>query len=143
LKAFGPLENAPTEIEPALTRWQEARFLDRVLADIGDQKITRLAIETEPPRIAQTVRPDFGPGALLLDEWVVLGDAVRKVVRRRVDINPQDRAKQGAQVLTVPFGIATGATVAETDVQVAVRSKEEQTAVVIGVRLLDGQNRFG
>ena len=48
-----------------------------------------------------------------------------------------------AEVLAVPLRVAAGAAVAEADEQVAVVVEEEQAAVVVGVRLVDFEQRPG
>ena len=62
---------------------------------------------------------------------------------RRID--PQDLPEKRAQRLAVPAArvsgalVARGATVAERDVEIAIRSERELTAIVVRLRLLDDE----
>src|SRR4029077_5210754 len=52
----------------------------QVLADIADEKIARLAIEREAPRISQAVSPDFVTGIRASDERIQRRNPGRAVV---------------------------------------------------------------
>src|SRR5262249_6867202 len=113
-------------------------LLPRALADVGDPEVARRRVEREPPRVAQAVRPDLGPGARAGDEGGVPREAVRPaaVARRR---EARDLAEQALQRLPVLLRVAAAAAVAHPDVEVAVAAERELAAVVVRVRLLDEQ----
>src|SRR6185369_5330989 len=66
----------------------------------------------------------------------LLSGTARRVLD--VDIDPQDLSKQRRIALAVPAWIVLVAPVSHADVQIAVGSECELTAIVIGERLVDG-----
>src|SRR5437899_10981354 len=62
--AVGPLHEAPAVVLASRARGRlEVHLLPHVLADVGDEKIPPQPVEAEPPRVAETKRPDLGPRA--------------------------------------------------------------------------------
>src|SRR5688572_2801526 len=75
---FGALEHAPAEVRPAgMASAHEVDLLVPVAADVADHQSAGGAIEREPIRIAQPVRPDLRPGPGHIDEGVVARHDVR------------------------------------------------------------------
>src|SRR5690348_6935477 len=67
----------PTVIFPACGRIRlEIDFLVQVLADVADDQVVGLRIETETERVAQAVVPDFRALTGLVDEWIRRRDCV-------------------------------------------------------------------
>ncbi len=58
-----------------------------------------------------------------------------------VDVDPQDLAEESVLVLAVVVGVVAAATVADADVQVAVRPECQRAAVVIRAWVIDAQQR--
>jgi len=126
-------------------------FLNAVLADVGNEEL--VAVETESERIAKSGRVDFRHRAALR-EWIVGGDAVFPVGGvRAVDVDSQDLAEDSGVVLgvaderivavvVVATAVVIGAaSVAQRDVQIAIRPEREHSAVVVGLRLVDAEDR--
>src|SRR5690606_24447877 len=103
-------------------------LLPVLLADVGDVKITGLPVEGEPPRIAQAVGPDLGPGVPAAHEGVVRRDRVRL---SPVHVDPEHLSQQARKVLSVPPRIARPAAVAGPDVEIAVGAEGHHAAVVV------------
>src|SRR5690606_27009342 len=95
LKTMTSLVHRPTHV--AALR-NNVDLLPEILTDIGRDQAT-VGSETEAPRVTQTVRPYFGPGAALSNEGIVFGDAILASVTPRVDVNAEHRAQQCAQPL--------------------------------------------
>src|SRR5439155_807490 len=75
--AVGPLHEAPAVVLPSRARGRlEVHLLPLVLTDVGDKEIPELPVEAEPPRVAETVRPDLGPRARRAPEGVGRRDHV-------------------------------------------------------------------
>ena len=75
--------------------------------------------------------PDFAAGVLLADERIVLGNGVRLLAGvGMIDVDPQDRAEQVADVLAGCCSIGDAAAVAGGEVEIAVRPEPEAAAVV-------------
>ncbi len=126
----------PAVVVSALViRGLEIHVLPRVLPHIGDVQVAGLAVEAEAPRIAQARRPDLGPGALLVDEGVILGYAVR-AVPTSIHVDAEDLRQEGVVVLAVTVGITRTTAVAEGDVQVAIGAERQHPAVVVLRRIL-------
>ena len=146
--AFGaarsPLHQIPAVVLATRTRCRlVVDFLVRRRPDVPDPQIARDPIETEAPGVAQPKRPDLGapPG------WSTKGLSGGIAYLRAghwtpIDVDAQDLAEQGAQILAI-LTVAT-APITEPDVEVAIlRPKEEQTTIVVGRRLVDGQDDLG
>src|SRR2546422_9160590 len=72
-----PLHEAPAVVLASRARGQlEVPLLPRVLAAVGDKEIPELPVEAEPPRVAETIRPDLGPRARRAPEGVRCRDRV-------------------------------------------------------------------
>jgi hypothetical protein len=117
----------------------EVDLLVEILSDVSDVEIAGLAVEAEAPGVAQTVGPDLvraGAGGGR-GEGIGGRDGVGSAA---VDVDAQELAEQGVDVLPVLEGIAAAAAVAGADVQIAVRPELEIAAVVIGLaRVRDRQ----
>src|SRR5947207_1548622 len=73
-------------------------FFVLVLADVADPHRVGRAVEREPPRVPQPVRPDFRLVTRLTDERIVRGNCVRRgAVRRRIDA--QNLAEPRVEIL--------------------------------------------
>ena len=132
---------APTDAVSPCPAAGEVDLLELALSDVADPQIARGAIEREPPRISEPVRPDLvATGAV--DERVARRNRVRLAVRGRDRADPQDLPQQGGDRLAVaPARVAVafvvGApAVAEPDVERAVRAEGDLAAVVICLWLL-------
>ena len=155
--AVGSLIEFPSIILAALRRRRlVVDFFPVVLTDIGDKQIARFLVEMEHVRIAQAISPDFWPRAdlvlsepLLIDaeqrhqlclvcfgERIVLWNGVGSVVWC-IDIDAQKLAPQNIEVLPSIERIAFPAGIALSDVQFAIRSERDHTAVMIVVGLRD------
>src|SRR5207248_5589365 len=87
----------------------------------------RRAVEREAPRIAQPVRVDLGPAAAAAERVATRGP----VAAGRVRVDAQQLAEQGAEVLPRARRIVLAAAVTHSDVEEAVGSELELTAVVV------------
>ena len=112
-------------------------LLECVLADIGDVEI--VAIEGVAPRIAEAGQENFRRAA-----------AVREGVGRRdgvglrpVHVDAQHLSEQRVEVLPVSLRIAAAAAVAHADVEKAVGAEGDPSAVMVGERLIDAEQRRG
>ena len=126
-EAVPALPGAPPE---ARASPGEADLLPDVLPDIGDDHPS-LRIERGAPGVAHAVGPDLRPHPVLSHERVVGGH----VGRRSVDVEPQDRAEQGRQVLGVAVHVVLQPTIPQGHVEHPVRPEEDLPAVVVGVGL--------
>src|SRR5690606_36812296 len=79
-------------------------------AEVGDAKITGLPVVGEPPRIAQAVGPDLGPGVPAAHEGVVRRDRVRL---SPVHVDPEHLSQQAREDLSVPPRIARPSAIAD------------------------------
>ena len=120
-------------------------FLPPVLTDVGDPEAAGQGIERQAPGIAKTEGPDFGPDAgALRDEGIVLRDAVAAASGTFVDVQPQYFAQQGAEILSVVVGVVRRSAVAESDVEMSVRSEGQGSGIMVAVGLGDLQEHpFG
>src|SRR5215211_5102315 len=131
------LKGGPAEIRTArLRERQEVDLLEAILARIGDGDVAGDAVERDPSRVPQPIRPDL-VAPRPADEGVAGRDRV--AARRWVD--PQDLAEQLAPVLCDAGRIARRATVTGPHVQVPVGTEGDQAAVVGGRRLGDAEDR--
>src|SRR5215203_5977394 len=138
--ARGPLHQIPAKVLSARTRRGfVVDFLVRRRPNVADPQVARDPIETKAPGVAQSKRPDLGARPRLVGVGVVGRDCVPEVVGHLVDVDAQDLAEQGAQILAIP---ATPVT--QPDVEISIlRPKEEQTTVVVRRWLVDEQDGFG
>lgn len=99
-----------------------------------------MSVKTETPGIAQTECEDFRAVALTVaSKRIVFRDAVCSYAGRLVDVYPQYFTQQACEVLCVVLRVAARTAVARGDIQVSIRAESQMTAVVIGIRLLKGQ----
>src|SRR5215212_529826 len=141
--ARGPLHQIPAIVLSASTRRRlVVDFLVRRRPNVADPQVARDPIETKAPGVAQSKRPDLGARSLLVDVGVVGRDCVPEVVGHQIDVDAQDLAEQGAQILAILAVPATPVT--QPDVEISIlRPIEEQTTVVVSRRLVDEQDGFG
>ena len=111
-------------------------LLDLVLADVRDPQVAVVPVEREPPRVAQPCRPDLVTCVELVvaDEGVVGGN--RRIDRR---VQSEHLAEQRGGVLRTTAGVAARPAVAQADVEHAVGTELDVTAVVVRERLFDVQ----
>ena len=144
VEALRALVRAPAEADAAPgagRRGGEIDLLQCALADVADPQVTRGGVEREAPRVAQAARPDLGPGVVHADQRVVGGDGVAEITRRCHRVDPQQLAEQRRGVERQPIGVAAGAPVTQSVVEVAVRAERDVPAVVVPERLLDRDHR--
>src|SRR5215216_1694888 len=141
--ARGPLHQIPAIVLSARTRRRlVVDFLVRRRPNVADPQVARDPIETKAPGVAQSKRPDLGARPRLVGVGVVGRDCVPEVVGHLVDVDAQDLAEQGPQILAILAVPATPVT--QPDVEISIlRPKEEQTTVVVRRRLVDEQDGFG
>src|SRR5262249_15810739 len=72
-----------------------------VLAHVPGPQPARLAVEGDAPRIPHPVGPDLRRSTFGAHKGVVPGNAVRLVPGAAIDVDPQDLAQEGLQVLAV------------------------------------------
>jgi hypothetical protein len=109
------------------------------LPDVGDPQVAAQAVEGEAPGVAQPVGPDLAAGAGDADERVARGNGVGEPRAAAVDVDAQDLAEQGVERLPVLLRVAAAAAVARGDVEEAVRPERDLAAVVVGERLVVGE----
>jgi len=111
-------------------------LLSAVLPHVPDPEIAGAPVEAEAPRIPQTVGPDLVAGGRVPDEGVVVRNGVGLP---SVHVQTKYGAQERPEVLAVPLRITSASTVAERDIQVAVRAESDLAAVVVRVGLVDGE----
>ena len=138
--AHHALDAAPAHVLPL------ANQLDgfvAVLLHVAAIQFDRAAahVERAAPRVAYTISPDFRVGVAAANEGVVARDAVGFAVAAGVDVDTQDLAQVGAQILPVASchvvadaPVVGVTTVAQRNVQLAVRAKTDPVAVVVELR---------
>ena len=131
-----PLGEAPAVVAPLL---DQVDLLPEVLAVLADPELARLAVEAQPPGIAQAVGPDLGPGAGAIDERVVLGHAVVPARVGMIDVDPQHGRQQVVEGLAGQVGVGAAGAVSRGDVEKAVVAEGEVAAVVAVGGPLDDQ----
>src|SRR5206468_9409396 len=111
--AVGPLHEAPAVVLPSRARGRlEVHLLPLVLTDVGDKEIPELPVEAEPPRVAETVRPDLGPRARRAPEGVGRRDHVGSGA---VHVDAEDLAEELTEILGAVAGIAHTAPITHAD----------------------------
>ena len=75
-------------------------------------------------------------------EWIAGGDRVG-LPAGGMRVDAEYLGEQGGEILADPVRVALGAAVAEPDVEVAVRAERHQPPVVVGIRLVHGQDLPG
>src|ERR1700712_5443625 len=104
-------EHAPAVVcAPAATAPGEIDLLLRVLPDIADHEVAGAAVEREPVRVAQPIRPDLGPRAPAGHERVA-GPPDPPSARAAARIQPQELPEIGGQALAVAVRVARAAAV--------------------------------
>lgn len=91
-----------------------------------------MTVEAELPRVAQPVVPDLRQRAGLPREGIARR---HRESGSAVDVDAQELAEPHAKVLRVVVRIAAATTVADADVQKAVRPERHVAAVVVGQRM--------
>ena len=135
-EAGAAFHDVPAVVEaPAQRRQGQVDLFEVVLANVCKPQITGDAVEREAPDVAQAVGEDLGAPGGLAGEGVVDGNGVAGL---GVNVYSEERAEQGAGILTVLKRIAARSAVAGGDVEVAVpRAEGDHAAVVVLVWLLD------
>ncbi len=120
---------------PAVVRAarDEVDLLILILPHVAEPERAGLRVEREAPRVPQAVGPDLAAPAAG-GERVVGRDAIPRAVAY---VDAQQLGEQHVLVLPVPHRIAARAAIAHRDVQVAIGSERELTAVVVVERLRD------
>ena len=108
------------------------------LADVGDVEHAGHAVEGEAPRIAQSPGPHFRRKRSISENGIVRRDTVGAIVGI-VNVDAQDGPQQRRAILTGAHRVVGPATIANADIQIAVRAEGHVPAVVIGVGLADSQ----
>src|SRR4051794_14014498 len=96
IKNMAPFIDAPPKIVPFAN---EIDLLPQILAVVADPDMTRSGIDRQPPGISQAVSPGLWHDAFVTDEGIIWRHAVVFAIRRMIDIDPQDFAREPCQVL--------------------------------------------
>src|SRR4051794_8709450 len=107
-KGVLPFHHAPPVVAAAL---DEIDHLPQVLADFAGPKAL-LVVEAEFPDLAMAEGPDFAAGVFGADERIVLGNGILLATFGVIDINPQDRTEEVADVLAGEISISNATAVA-------------------------------
>ena len=91
LEHMAPFAQAPAVIGTFI---DQVNLLPQILPILTGPELPGLAVVAEPPRVPQAVGPYFAPGALAIDERIVLRYSVISTRVRMVDVDPQDRTQQ-------------------------------------------------
>ena len=91
-----------------------------------------MRVKTESPGLPQSEGENLAmhPSVSVINEGIVLGDAVWLTSLAMIHINPQHLAGKRSQVLGVSVGILLRAAIAHADIQVSIRSEFQSAAVV-------------
>ena len=87
-EALAALHRGPPEIGATITEAHGVDLFDVCLADVCD--VHHVAIDREPPRIAEAGRPHRG-FAPTIDVWIVGRNAERRIAVCGIGIDAQDR----------------------------------------------------
>lgn len=119
-------------------------LFESALADIGGEELAgATAVEGNAPGVADTPGVDFGACGGFADQGIVGGDAVGAFGGGLVDVDAEDFAEEGGEVLSVAGGAAVEALVvgiaaiADGDVEEAIGAEGDAAAVMIEVGLID------
>src|SRR5208337_3720041 len=83
-------------------------FLPEVLADFTRPEPAGLPVEGQAPDVADAISPNLGTGVGTADEGIVFGDRVVLAAFAMVNVDAEDLAEQGPEILTVLVGVVTG-----------------------------------
>src|SRR5271157_3679865 len=86
--------------------------------------------------LADAISPDLGTGVGTANEGIVFGDRVVLAAFAVVNVDAQDLAEQGPEILAVLEGVVTGAAISVRDVEEAVPAEDDGSPVVVPVGLL-------
>src|SRR5688572_28275479 len=106
-------------------------FLNTILPDVADPQVVCDWIETEPPRLAESVRPDFRTCVGTIAERIVRRDRVGETGVSVVHVYAQDLAKVCGQILAVALRVLLWAGIAHRDVQETIRAEPDAPAAMI------------
>src|SRR5262249_3643336 len=137
LEDVTPLREAPAVIGPLP---DQVNLLPEVLTVLADPELARLRVVAEPPRVAQAVGPQLGPGVGPCDERAVLRHRVVPTGVGVVDVEPQDGPEEVVERLAGEVGVGVAGAVAGGDVKVAVVTEGEVAPVVAVGRPLDDED---
>src|SRR6266581_1454051 len=88
-------------------------------------------IKTEPPWLAKTVSPDFGPHIWTVAERIIGGNGIGKPGIGVIDIDPQHFAEQNVQILTVALWILLRPGVTHANVEKTIGPKGDAATGMI------------
>jgi hypothetical protein len=134
------LHHPPAEVHSAGTAGaDEINLFARTLSHVADEQIARHSIEAEPPRVAQSVRPDLGAYAGLRrpHKRVVGRNAVGKRAGCGIHVDAKYFAQQAGEVLCMILRIIPRAAIAHPDIEMTVGIEAHRATIVIGVGLRD------
>ena len=146
VEAVHAFEDAPAVIlSSGAGRRLEVDLFPGVLSDIGNKKVPGSSIERAAPWVAQTVGPDFiQPGTadkrIVGRHRVVAVRIAREIIA--VDVHAQDFAQPGFEILSGLERISATTTVAYGNIEVAIRTESELTAVMIAAGLILRQDNL-
>jgi hypothetical protein len=123
----------PAIIAPPRVSLLDIDLFPEVLADVRDVEIAVRRVERESPGVTKPKVPDLSARPGLPNEWIVGRNRVRGA---GIDIDAKDLSQQRAPILAVSLRISRASTVAQADVEIAVRPERELSAVVVGVGLV-------
>jgi hypothetical protein len=121
--------DAPAIIPTTLNTMDQ---LPELPAHIARPQVTVGSVEAHFPGVAQTKRPDLGPRSLDMDEGIVGGNGVGSRRVGMVNIDPQNRGEEIAQVLAGALRVWRGGAgaVSRGDIEIPIGSKGQAAAVV-------------
>lgn len=103
-------------------------FLEGALPDVSDEKISRQAIKTESPRIAQPEGPNFRTRIADTDKRIAGRNPVRQPM---IHIESQQFTQEHLPVLSIVRRIPAASAVTDSDVKEAIRTKLKLAAIVV------------
>ncbi|MNK94488.1 hypothetical protein D3C87_1146900 [compost metagenome] len=127
LRAF---HDVPAIVVARLAHGAHVDFFQVGLAHIGDVQQLGRHVEGIAPWVAQAVGPDFRTPACR-GKRVARRNGVRLGGAAGVDVQAQQLAQQYIRVLRIAWRVARAAAIARARIQIAVRPKAEQAAIVV------------
>src|SRR5262249_19631910 len=91
MEDVAPFGDTPAVVGPLL---DQVSLLPQVLPILGDPELARWVVIAQPPRVAQTVGPQLGPGPLAIHERVVLRYPVAPAGVGVIDVDAQHGRQQ-------------------------------------------------
>ncbi len=130
-----PLHDLPTVVLSSAARTGlKVDLLANALSDVSDVKVSGLAVEGEPPRVAQALGPDFPARRRGCRERIRRRDSVeRRTSGVRVDIQAKDLPEQDVVSLRAAVWALRRAAVSDSGIQVPIGSELQLAAVMVGI----------